>query len=102
MKFMPERFLEDSPRGINDYPVECFGFGRRICPGRYLAEATVWISIARILAAFIISKAVDEKGQLIEISEDFTSGLLCRPKPFQCQISPRSEAAKKIVEQLHT
>jgi hypothetical protein len=37
-----------------------------ICPGRYLANDTVWIAIARILAVFTISKAKDANGNVIE------------------------------------
>lgn len=44
MVFNPERYLVD-PR---DY---VFGSGRRICPGRLLADSSVWLTIAKSLSA---------------------------------------------------
>ncbi|PPR03045.1 hypothetical protein CVT24_012433 [Panaeolus cyanescens] len=53
-KFNPNRFLglnpEPSPTNV------CFGFGRRICPGRVLAEASVFITCATTLATCNIEK----------------------------------------------
>lgn len=39
-----------------------FGFGRRVCPGRYLAAHSVWLAAACILAAFDILP-VDGEGK---------------------------------------
>jgi cytochrome P450 len=61
-----------------------FGAGRRICPGMHVAEKTVFISIARILWAFNISKAKDSAGNEIDIEPDaFTEAIACCPLPFQ-------------------
>ncbi|KAJ3563160.1 hypothetical protein NP233_g9121 [Leucocoprinus birnbaumii] len=72
MTFNPKRFLgpnpEPAPRKI------CFGFGRRICPGRVLADASIFISCAMTLAVFDISKFIDESGQVIEPIMDQTTG----------------------------
>ena len=45
----------------------------RGCPGRHMAESAVWITIASILAAFNITKAVDENGEVIEPSYEYVS-----------------------------
>lgn len=37
----------------------------RICPGQYIAEGSLFIAIASVLAAFDISKARDENGEEI-------------------------------------
>jgi hypothetical protein len=37
----------------------------RICPGRHLADKSIWIVVATILSTLSISKAKDEKGQEI-------------------------------------
>ena len=54
--FDPARFL--LPDGqLNPEmpdPLEGFGYGRRICPGRYLAQDILFIAISNILAAFSI------------------------------------------------
>ncbi|KAG2356982.1 cytochrome P450 [Suillus spraguei] len=98
-EFNPERFLgnggkkpETEPRTI------CFGFGRRICPGIHLAEASVWLSIAMSLAVFDISKVV-ENGIEITPEVDPLSGTISHPKPFKCSIKPRSSKAVTLIEQ---
>ncbi|KAF5376707.1 hypothetical protein D9615_007824 [Tricholomella constricta] len=58
--FNPSRYLP-KPEGNNEpHPIGPFGFGRRICPGRHLADASLWIAIASILATFNISKTIGE------------------------------------------
>ncbi|KIK66031.1 hypothetical protein GYMLUDRAFT_158739 [Collybiopsis luxurians FD-317 M1] len=98
-KFSPERYFDspDGPfRNISD--ISAFGFGRRrVCPGRYMADNTVWLTIASVLATLTISKAKDEKGSSIEIPGEFTNGFFCHPKPYQCSISPRSQDAKELI-----
>ncbi|EIW82685.1 cytochrome P450 [Coniophora puteana RWD-64-598 SS2] len=42
-----------SPADIANSPV--FGFGRRRCPGRFVAENALWIAMAGVLAAFDVS-----------------------------------------------
>ncbi|TFK48755.1 cytochrome P450 [Heliocybe sulcata] len=93
--FNPDRFMGSKPETD---PVDVvFGFGRRICPGRYLAEQSVWLSCAMTLAAFSISKAVRPDGSVIEPEVDFSSEIISHAKPFQCAISPRSKSAEAIV-----
>ncbi|KAF9044672.1 cytochrome P450, partial [Rhodocollybia butyracea] len=62
-KFMPERFL-DPPAGpftsINN--IYAYGFGRRICTGRYMADNTVWLTIVSVLATLDLRKAKDDEG----------------------------------------
>jgi hypothetical protein len=48
----------------------------RICPGRYMAFSAVWIGIASLIAAFDITKAVDENGDVIEPSQEYSSALV--------------------------
>lgn len=77
--FIPERFLnaDGSLRtALRDAELAAFGFGRRICPGRHLACASMFIAIASVLSAFTVSKAVDEEGNVIEPSGEYLSGLV--------------------------
>ena len=46
----------------------------RICPGRHLASATVWLTIATVLALFDIRRKKDASGRDTPIESDFTSG----------------------------
>jgi hypothetical protein len=52
-----------------------FGYGRRICAGRFMGRATDWLAIVSILAAFDISRALDEHGKEIVPEEIYESGL---------------------------
>lgn len=54
--FKPERFLTTKP-APPDPTSFVFGFGRRVCPGRNLADTSVWLSIAQSLACFNITRS---------------------------------------------
>ncbi len=66
-EFRPERFLQQR----DDYPGtlghSAFGWGRRICPGMHLGAASIAINIARMLWAFNIKPALNEKGEKIDV-----------------------------------
>ncbi|KAH9834604.1 cytochrome P450 [Rhodofomes roseus] len=99
-EFIPERFL--TPDGqlntdMKDAELPAFGFGRRICPGRYLACSSLWISIASILSSLEIYKPLDDQGNPIEPSGDYTTGLVTYPLPFKCGFKPRSKAAEDLI-----
>ncbi|KAF9498666.1 cytochrome P450 [Pleurotus eryngii] len=96
--FNPERFIPSEGRHVEPDPYDVvFGFGRRICPGSHLADATIFITCAMSLAVFNISKAV-ENGVTIEPVHDNTTGTISRPKPFKCSISPRSGKALSLIQ----
>ncbi|KIJ67614.1 hypothetical protein HYDPIDRAFT_108480 [Hydnomerulius pinastri MD-312] len=83
-KFKPERFLNTDGTLNNDTVSYVFGFGRRICPGRHFADASLWSAIVSVLAVFNIEKP--ESG----FSEPkWISGATSRPAPFPCRITPR-------------
>lgn len=132
--FYPERF---SPQNGEPLPVNTtFGFGRRyetltaplthllmetrprICPGRHLADASIWIVVVSILATFDILPAKDENGDDIPPEVKFCTKLswymystmnrlICsllstysHPEPFKCIIRPRSDSAVQLIQQL--
>ncbi|KZP29750.1 cytochrome P450 [Athelia psychrophila] len=98
--FQPERYLKDGKIDhsvMNPTTMGMFGYGRRICPGRHLAEKSAWLAAVSILAMFRISKAVDEDGAIIEPSGRYTSGMTRHPEVFQCQITPRSNEARDLI-----
>ncbi|KAG1854759.1 cytochrome P450 [Suillus tomentosus] len=98
-QFSPERFLaSDGKKPETDPYTICFGFGRRICPGLHLADASVWLSAAMSLAVFDISKAV-ENGVEITPEIDPSSGTVSYPKPFKCSIKPRSARAVALIQE---
>ncbi|KAJ7157503.1 cytochrome P450 [Mycena filopes] len=94
--YRPERFLP-KPLGNGEPPfTDGFGFGRRICPGMHLADNSLWIAIATILATCSISNALDSNGQKIIPEVVMSDGLASHPKDFVCVIRPRSAAAQAL------
>ncbi|KAI0354173.1 cytochrome P450 [Trametes cingulata] len=91
--FNPDRFLKDGAIDPEVFdPTEvAFGFGRRVCPGLTMAYDGMWIAIASVLACFTIGQAKDDEGEVIKLYEDFVSSFVVEPKPFVCDIKPRSE-----------
>lgn len=75
--FKPSRFLTTEGVWNPDVPdpIETFGFGRRICPGRHFALDAVFLSVSNVLAAFTMDKAVDDQGKVIEPTSEYTSRL---------------------------
>ncbi|KAJ6580703.1 hypothetical protein B0H19DRAFT_929348, partial [Mycena capillaripes] len=68
-----------------------------ICPGRHMAQTSVWIDAVFILATFDITKAVREDGQVIEPSYEYFSALVSMLLPFKCSIKPRSQRAVELI-----
>ncbi|KAG1758394.1 cytochrome P450 [Suillus occidentalis] len=98
-QFNPERFLaKDGKEPETEPRTMCFGFGRRVCPGLHLADASIWISTAMSLAVFDISKVV-ENGVELTPEVDPLPGTASHPKPFKCSIKPRSATALGLIEQ---
>jgi hypothetical protein len=58
---------------------------RRICPGRHIANRSIFINAVLLLWAFKISedpeKPVDQAG--------FVDGVIAHPKPFTVRFEPR-------------
>lgn len=88
--FNPDRFLNPDGTLTDDTVSFVWGFGRRICPGRHLAESSIWSAMACMLAVFKFSRAKDETGREIEIEPRWHGGLTVRPMPFPCSITPRN------------
>ncbi|OAX32393.1 cytochrome P450 [Rhizopogon vinicolor AM-OR11-026] len=75
--FKPERFIDANGSLTDDDPKEyVFGQGRRVCPGRYTADASIWCAIATIFATLDISSAKDDQGNVINFTPKFTTGLV--------------------------
>ncbi|KAJ6456449.1 cytochrome P450 [Mycena sanguinolenta] len=96
-QFNPDRFI---PQGTEDTAPDparaAFGFGRRICPGRYFADDSIWIAISNILHVFSI-KGPD--GGIKKNDVQWSSGLVSIPSAFSCDIQPRFEGAEHLVQE---
>ncbi|KAK7449191.1 hypothetical protein VKT23_013337 [Stygiomarasmius scandens] len=95
-EFKPERHIVDGKiaPAVEDTKDEShftFGFGRRICVGRHVANYGLFIDIACILWACHILPVKDASGKLILPVEDkeVNHGLVVRPVPFDCVTIPR-------------
>jgi cytochrome P450 len=96
-RFYPERYESVEDGGLGEpLPSGHFGFGRRyaqqalpakirpnvltlgatirICVGRFLADNSVWLMVATMLATLSFQKATDSGGNTIEPTVAFTNG----------------------------
>ena len=75
-RFDPDRHIATSKRPAQRDPRSiCFGYGRRICPGMNLAEASLYSVISTSLAVFEISKVVENGIEITPVHEN-TSGII--------------------------
>jgi cytochrome P450 len=78
-EFRPERFLNEdgSVRGDPTLAL-AFGAGKRICPGRHIVDATLFIVASSVLSALNVTKARDEDGNVIPVKAEvtFLSGII--------------------------
>ena len=97
MKYQPERYLKDgilNPEVLDTDSI-AFGFGRRsvsypttyyhlikgiffarICPGRYLADISLYSIVACLLAVYDIEPPVDDQVNIIKLEAGFASEFL--------------------------
>lgn len=94
-RFLPERFLapfdEPDPAGF------VFGFGRRMCPGRRLAESTLFLTVAKVLATFDMSKGRDSQGREVEPEIGIGPGAVAAPFPFSVTIATRNQVLVQLI-----
>ncbi|KXN85829.1 O-methylsterigmatocystin oxidoreductase, partial [Leucoagaricus sp. SymC.cos] len=98
----PERFLKDGEVHVSGPdPTEItFGFGRRTCQGRHIAESTMFHIAASVLSLFDVVKATTADDKPIEPSCDYSISVVRQPIPFRCSIKPRSREAAELISSL--
>ena len=76
--FNPERFLTKDGKLNPDVetPGAAFGFGRRVCPGQNMAEASIWLAMVSILTCFDLEMPLGKNGERIRPAGTYSSGLL--------------------------
>ncbi|KAJ7624503.1 cytochrome P450 [Roridomyces roridus] len=93
--FKPERYLNSSASSSESTPMNpdprrfAFGYGRRVCPGRDLADDMLFIAASMVLAVFDLEKRTD--------GFEYTGSVSCHPMPFKCGIKPRSKRAEVLI-----
>ncbi|KAH9987345.1 cytochrome P450 [Russula vinacea] len=107
--FDPGRHLDPSgyvASGVPDVDLKehgnfTFGFGRRNCVGRYMADNALFINIAVILWATKLERKKDATGDFLPLNLDgwVNVGLVARPIPFEFEITPRFQEAPAMLAQ---
>ncbi|KAF8549304.1 cytochrome P450 [Imleria badia] len=99
--FIPERFLDAEGTLTDDNPSDyIFGFGRRVCPGRHVADGSLWASMATMLATLEFNLAKDADGNDIAFEATFSWGLPRQPNPFPCRLTPRPHISKDMIDRV--
>ncbi|KAF8552908.1 cytochrome P450 [Imleria badia] len=100
-KFMPERFLNTGGMLTDDDPADfVFGFGRRRCPARYAADASIWSAIVTMLATLDFNLAKDADGKDITFKAIFVNAATECPNPFPCWLTPRPHIDKEMLDRV--
>ncbi|KAI0130125.1 cytochrome p450 monooxygenase [Xylariales sp. AK1849] len=93
--FDPERYGRGEP-----YPNGNFGFGRRKCPGNWLALASVYMFLATFLATFELEQVIGEDGKAVVPEPGISIGLGGHPAPFKCKLKVRSTEMARLLMQV--
>ncbi|KIK59245.1 hypothetical protein GYMLUDRAFT_44616 [Collybiopsis luxurians FD-317 M1] len=101
-QFDPSRFLDAEGKldpNIKDHSTATFGFGRRVCPGKHIALASLFIVIASILTCYTIEPELDEHGEPVmpEVKWNPEPTMLNNPLPFKCRFVPRSKQVEPFL-----
>ncbi|KAG7060864.1 cytochrome P450 [Colletotrichum scovillei] len=105
--FNPARFLDPKTGQLKPLAAETkeqghvtFGFGRRLCVGRQIANEDLFITIATVLWAMKIEPKVGYDGLSVPIDVDgcVDDGVVVRPVPFECTTQSRFPEAFKILQ----
>ena len=108
-EFIPERY-DGNQKSTFESSIEpdamdrdhyIFGWGRRICPGMHLAEASVLLLVARLLWAFDITLAKDGQGNDLAVCADpltaYDNSIIANTKVFPVSFTLRSQARGKVI-----
>ncbi|EJD49809.1 cytochrome P450 [Auricularia subglabra TFB-10046 SS5] len=96
--FVPERFLPGASQRAPDSRDYVFGFGKRVCPGRHLAENILFLTTSSILATSWITSPADGEGKSSPPTLKWTGdNSISFPEPFRPLFEPRSSLAVELV-----
>ncbi|KAH7888936.1 cytochrome P450 [Phlebopus sp. FC_14] len=97
--FRPERFLSsEKPSSTASSSVTAmdelsfaFGFGRRVCVGRHVADASLWISIVNMLSLFRFESVPGWDPGPNGENVKWAGGVTTYPQEFPCKITARHQ-----------
>ncbi|KAI6002625.1 cytochrome P450 [Pisolithus orientalis] len=84
-EFNPQRWLDHNGRIRTDLKFYPYGQGRRVCPGMYLANDSLFMTMASLLWSFRIVERPDAP---IDV-DAYTDTLISRPYPCKVDFIPR-------------
>ncbi|KAF8142502.1 cytochrome P450 [Mycena galopus ATCC 62051] len=103
--FIPDRYLlteNGTKPGVDASdmrPNLSFGVGRRMCPGIHVAQNSTNINTMNLIWAFNFTPATDGDGNPIKPDLfDYEKGLSTAPRPYKCNITPRSPEKAELIE----
>jgi cytochrome P450 len=101
--FLPERFLTLRGDGtwelrtnVIDPRTYAFGFGRRVCPGKHIAEQSLFATVSTVAHTLKVLRAKDSFGHEVIPDAKTTSGFLCHPIPFAYELHMREDAERLV------
>ncbi|KAI0066978.1 cytochrome P450 [Artomyces pyxidatus] len=103
--FNPARHLDakgelaPGPADTKEESHVTYGFGRRLCVGRHVANNSLFIDIAIMLWASNIERVKGPDGKPVPLDVDgfVEDGLVVRPIPFDVHITPRFPEAPALL-----
>ena len=72
-----------------------------MCPGRTLADANLYISIAQSVAAFTITKPIQD-GKEVDLRAEYQAGAISHPMSYKVTITPRSPRYEELIRAVET
>ncbi|KAJ6462824.1 cytochrome P450, partial [Mycena vulgaris] len=97
-EFIPDRFLpRKSGFTVQDPFTYAFGFGSRVCPGKFLAENSLYISIACLVHSFTFGPPRNDDGVEIPVRPTWKSSFTSFPNRFRCEIKPRMQDKVSLI-----
>ncbi|KAJ7923835.1 cytochrome P450 [Mycena leptocephala] len=98
MAFNPSRFIAADGKEAEPDPARiCFGYGRRICPGRLLGDTSIFLECSAILSVFNISKT-RENGIFVEPKLGQSTTTVSHVLPFKCVVEARNARAMALIQ----
>lgn len=97
-EFVPERWFTDRDAKKNDLrndlPTPVFGYGRRTCAGKRVAEDGMYMQMARLLWAFDF---VEAEGAPVDPTAELRHTFTVPPAPFKVKFMPRTPNIREVV-----
>jgi hypothetical protein len=96
--------LSQYPTLREGHGMHSFGWGRRTCLGRSLADDEIFVVAASILWGFNLEqKKCPLTGEKVMFDDQATnSSVILEPKPFPLDIKPRTEERAKLIMDEYT